>query len=314
VKKSGRCGFTLVEFLVVITIIGILIALLLPAVQAAREAARRAQCMNHLKQLGLGLHNHHQAAGVFPQGEVGVHGEVWSAFILPYIEQQAIYDGLSFESTAQWAWWTWPPPAIANDPNNPHTRNITACETVLPVFRCPSSGVPLHVHDVSGYTPPWHVGKRVPAMYIGCASGLKTSDVDGDFEDLDGVLFNHSVIAIADVRDGSSNTILVGEALPEPKVYDGQKEPISGIGPKDHWYIGSDDVDSHNGIDHSEVLGSTGVPMNRRGDELSFGSAHPGGCHILLGDGSVRFAQESIDFETWRRLGQRSDGQVLGTF
>jgi type II secretory pathway pseudopilin PulG len=300
--------------LVVIAIIGILIGLLLPAVQAVRTAARRAQCKNNLKQIGLALNNHHEAFGVLPQGEVGIHGEVWSAFILPYIEQQAIYDRLTSESKAQWAWWTWPPPAESKDPNNPHTRNITACETVLPVFRCLSASIPLHVHDLSAYTPPWHVEKRVPATYIGCASGVVTSDVDGDFEELDGVLFNHSKIRFEDIGDGTSHTLLVGEALPEPAPYTGVKEPRSGTGPKDHWYIGSDDTDSYNGSDHSEMLGSTGVPINVRGDELSFGSAHAGGCHVGLCDGSVRFVSENVNFQTWRRLGQRADGEVLGDF
>ena len=327
-KSVRRSGFTLVELLVVIAIIGILIALLLPAVQAAREAARRMQCSNNIKQIVLAIHNYHDTYKVFPLGENGRQGDVWSAYILPYIEQKTIYDRITLNgenksisgvSNVQWA----SPSAgleATIDSTNPSHRNIAACETVIPGFRCPSAAIPEHVHDWS--VDSWHVMKRVPATYLGCASGLVTSDVQNSFEQLDGMLFNHSGTKMRDVVDGTTNVIMIAEAVPDAKDSQ-QAEQQSAYGPKDHWYIGSDDVDTGNGLDHSEVLGSTAIPMNLnaleaflaghiRGYELCFGSQHPGGCNVGLCDGSVRMITETIDQDVWSWLGQRGDGNVIG--
>ena len=320
-------GFTLVELLVVIAIIGVLIALLLPAVQAAREAARRMSCTNNLKQLALGVHQYHDALGSFPIGENGTQGDTWGAYILPYIEQMEIYDRLVFNGEAAHVgdtWnvqWAWPAPELypSMTSQNPSHRNIAACETVLPVFRCPSATIDLHVHDWS--VDGWHVMRRVPCTCLGCASGIVMDDTSSNFEWLDGVFFNKSGVRIADIKDGTHQTIMIGEAVPDMPTKL-EREQQSAFGPKDHWYIGSDDVDTGNGLDHSEVLGSTGVPMNLtrveafaqgyiRGYELTFGSMHPGGCNVALCDGSVRYFSENLSLDVWRYLGQRADRKTL---
>jgi prepilin-type N-terminal cleavage/methylation domain-containing protein/prepilin-type processing-associated H-X9-DG protein len=318
-------GFTLVELLVVITIIGILIALLLPAVQAAREAARRTQCANNLKQIGLAIHQVVERTGFLPQGEYSVitsgaatnTGPMWSAFLLPNIEQQPLFDTLTLDQE-RYADWAVSSATESYDTYPATGRNIRACETVIEAFRCPSANIPLHVVDISvdGY----YVNKRVPATYIGCASGTVTNDSYNNFFNLDGVLFNRSKITFADIRDGTSMTLLVGEALPEFANDATAPEDLNGTF-KDHWYIGGDDTDTDrpssdlHGLDHSEGLGSTGVGINlpngTAAAELCFGSAHSNGCQVVLCDGSVHFINQTIDTTTWKCLGCRNDGTPI---
>lgn len=325
----SRRGFTLVELLVVIAIIGILVSLLLPAVQAAREAARRMQCTNNLKQLALAVHNYHDVHKEFPLGENGRHGDVWSAYLLPYIEQLALFDRITLSgenANVNGIWnvqWATPSPGLYPDLESTHPshRNIAACEKVLPIFRCPSAAIDQHVHDWS--VDGWHVMERVPGTYLGSASGVVVDDVSSNFENLDGVFFNRSGIKIGDISDGTSRTMMIGETVPDrPDAV--KRERQSAFGAKDHWYIGSDDVDTGNSLDHSEVLGSTAVPMNLtrtqallrgfiRGYELMYRSEHPAGINVALCDGSVTFIQEGINLDTWRWLGQRADGQRLPT-
>jgi prepilin-type N-terminal cleavage/methylation domain-containing protein/prepilin-type processing-associated H-X9-DG protein len=322
-SRTGSRGFTLVELLVVITIIGILIALLLPAVQAAREAARRMSCGNNLKQIGMALHMCAEHDGRFPQGNYWYmqgnvvqsnRGPMWSTFLLPYIEQQPLFDRISYDEGAQWAWSPsqYPPTPASYD--TPTGRNIAACETEVSVFRCPSTNAPMHVFDIC--VGGWNVGKRVPSNYLGCASGVVTTDRDpSNFFNLDGVLFNLSQITISDIQDGTSNTLLVAEA--EPDAADSTAAEALENGVKDHWFIGGDDGDTNwttpsvQGLDHSEYAGSTGVPINKPHDELAFGSAHSGGCQTVFCDGSVHFISEDIDATTWQRLGSRNDGQPI---
>ncbi len=326
--RNSRQAFTLVELLVVIAIIGILVALLLPAVQTAREAALRMQCKNHLKQMALAVHNYHDIHLSFPIGENGTQGDVWTAYILPYMEMMTIYDRITLNgenANVEGVWnvqWAWPTPdlVVDVDSTNPSYRNIAACETLISIFRCPSANVEQHVHDWS--VDGWHVMRRVPGTYLGCASGIVLDDVSSTFERLDGVFFNRSGVKLADIQDGTSWTMMIGEAVPDmPTTI--ERERQSAFGQKDHWYIGSDDVDTGNGLDHSEVLGSTAVPMNLtrveafqqgfiRSYELSFGSKHPGGCQVALCDGSVTFISENIRLDVWRLIGQRGDGIPLG--
>ena len=194
-------GFTLVELLVVIAIIGILVALLLPAVQAAREAARRSQCSNNLKQIGLALQMYNDTLQVTPDGALGAQGAAWSGYILPFIEQQSLQDIMDFSHSGnQWA---------VGFPGDPNSRmgNLVATETVIPSYRCPSASVPLHVYYIS--TDNWVVFRRVPATYLACASGHtndqnmytfpRTGRLSRLMHNLDGVMFQ--VVGYPEQRD-----------------------------------------------------------------------------------------------------------------
>src|SRR5688572_4779440 len=157
--RGRRLGFTLVELLVVIAIIGILVALLLPAVQAAREASRRSTCSNNLKQLGVALHNYHDVIEVFPFGW-NDRGAGWTAMILPFAEQKALFDTLDFQESGPGNW----------DSGSP---NQDACETKLNVFRCPTMAAQERV-NFNG------IARRVPTSYRGVASSVADADDGGD--------------------------------------------------------------------------------------------------------------------------------------
>lgn len=349
-----RAGFTLIELLVVIAIIAILVALLLPAVQQAREAARRTQCKNNLKQLALACHNFHDVYDGWPMAaEFGV-GTTWSGLLLPYLEQQNAYQMLTMqEDSVINAQWAYPLPGKPGDPNDtPVWRNLFVCEQVFPMFRCPSDTFPAQVADISGDN--WIVQRRAAMNYLGCVSGRLADDrryrtgvatpwgSTGSVEvisDLDGVFLqkvNHQRIKrngghygmigkrMADITDGTSNTIAIGEAVPDmgaiPEMGTVRENNQPGFGRKDHWGIGSDDVDTTNQGDMSEALGSTGVPMNQKKPavgstafaayEISFGSRHTGGAQFAMADGSVRFLTENIDVRVYSALGTRDGGEV----
>jgi len=294
-------GFTLIELLVVIAIIAILIALLLPAVQQAREAARRTQCRNNLKQMGLALHNYHDEFGVFPMGYHWPLGTGWSYHLLPQLDQGTLYNSFTVGTpqTVSESIWRSGAPSVA-------------IGTKLPVFRCPSSASPDSRENVDG------VPVRIPCDYIGCASGVRTTDSPTSshgigLENLDGILFRTSNVKMRDILDGTSNTVGIGEAVNE-----------SSASQVDHWYIGSDDLgrlDTPNSQDSSEFLGSLGVKLNlfylgssTDDIEISFKSRHPGGVQFLLMDGRVRFISQSIDASVRQGLGTRAGGEVLGEY
>jgi prepilin-type N-terminal cleavage/methylation domain-containing protein len=299
---AGR-GFTLVELLVVIAIIGVLVALLLPAVQAAREAARRTQCSNNLKQLALALHNYHDTILTFPFGWSD-RGAGWSTMILPQIEQAPLYDTLQFAEADNW------------DADN--TPNERACGTVINPFRCPSAAVPLHV-DNQG------IPGRVPACYRGVASSTADSDdtstskVGRSLEilNLEGIFFACSHVRMADITDGTSNTYMIGESRWESFSQDGNV--------MDFWYIGSPQADpcscssGSGGTEKTEFCGSTGVPINARFlpstsgyvKEISFSSYHPSGAMFANADASVRFVPFTINFATYQALGSRNGGEAV---
>jgi prepilin-type N-terminal cleavage/methylation domain-containing protein len=332
--RSSRpnAGFTLVELLVVIAIIGVLVALLLPAVQAARESARRSQCQNNLKQLALACMMYHDAFELFPEGAKNQEGHMWSAHILPYIEQdnakKIMSDGIGGNN------WAFPRPGYSQeDLNSDQWINVRAMETFIPIFQCPSAGLPESQYCV---TPDrWYVENRVPCSYIGNATGIQTNQYFNEgLRDVDGVLFGLSEIAIKDIEDGTSNTLLIGDAVHDIEENDrlafeadmrasSPRTPNSNR--KDHWYIGSDDIDITFGLDVSECMGSTGVPINYQAQflgqrkcfndndsvdchkiQLAFGSEHPGGMQGAKCDGSVDYIQEDIDAIVWRDMGTRA--------
>ncbi len=304
-------GFTLIELLVVIAIIAVLIALLLPAVQQAREAARRSQCRNNLKQLGLGMQNYHDIHKVFPFG-FDARETLWHAMILPQIDQAPLFKTLIWDENGLGNW----------DAVGP---NLTACETVIGAFRCPS--MPRPEHDNNQGIP-----GRVPNSYRGCAGSNVYSDDASTIPPgvpagaksleetpLDGMMFGCSSVRISEVKDGTSNTIMVGESYNDTYSKDGQE--------MDYWQMGSPQSGGWNpggagGTEYSEGLGSTGPKMNSRLDlsvngvlmEMSFGSYHTGGAHFGMVDGSVRFISENVNLATYRGLGSRNAKEVLGEF
>lgn len=358
--KRNRVGFTLIELLVVIAIIAILIGLLLPAVQKVREAAARMQCQNNLKQLGIACHAFHDANEGWPLGAEFNVGSMWSAFILPYMEQDNVFRALTFQedgiANIQWAAGL---PGVAGNiaSTDASVRNIGACETKFSVFTCPSAGLPATIPDISGDN--WIVQRRVPANYLGCVSGRIVDDrrrvtaatpwgSTGGTEDihtLDGIFiakmahqrirYNNmayggmsSGVTMVGITDGTSNTIAIGEALTDrfaiPDMGLTRENNASGFGRKDHWAIGSDDIDTSNQGDMSECLFSTAVRINTprvaagsaafAAYELSAGSNHTGGANFLMADGSVRFIRDSIDAATYSALGTRAGGETLNNF
>ncbi len=305
-------GFTLIELLVVIAIIAILIALLLPAVQQAREAARRTQCKNNLKQLGLALHNYHDTVNVFPWG-FDERETLWSAMILPQIEQTNLYNTLVWQEGTIGNW---------NHAGGPNTK---ACATIVEGFRCPS--MPLGPRDNES------IPGRVPVSYRACAGSMISSDDAStrpagfntvafkslEENNLDGIFYGCSSIRMRDITDGTSNTIMVGESRTSEYSKDGQQ--------MDYWQFGSPqsggwNINSTGGTEYTEGLGSCVVKPNANLDltmngvlmEMAFGSYHIGGAQYTLADGSVRFISENIDLGVYRALGTRGGGEVVGEF
>ena len=341
--KTRKRGFTLVELLVVIAIIGILIGMLLPAVQQVREAARRTACSNNIRQVALGVHNFSSSfSEQMPMLGEAQEGGHWTAFVLPHIEANNVFEALSFGENN---WAAGSPLANANiNSANPIERHIAACETVIPTFKCPSS---IHgtagILDGSTWSPPWFVAKRQTCNYLGVVTGLQPNDwreiVGGlNHSELDGIFITRApheqrisqggmggAVKFADVRDGLTNTLLIGEAEPQPDLRSiaAGAEPRSS-GRKDHWYIGGDDFDNWEGIDWSELGGSTAVPINYPQPttpitpvsvewgmyEVSFGSNHSGGANFAKGDASVEFVAETIDPLVFSARGTRGGGEA----
>jgi prepilin-type N-terminal cleavage/methylation domain-containing protein/prepilin-type processing-associated H-X9-DG protein len=293
-------AFTLVELLVVIAIIGILVALLLPAVQAAREAARRMQCGNNLHQLAIAAHNYHDLHRRFPPGfllenRTSFSGPFWSSMLLPQLEQTSLFDTIEFGE----------PWDIDGSPNE------LACATYLPAFRCPSSTSAKHM-TLQGIT------NRVPSNYLGCATGLATHEsgpgLQAGDSNLDGIFYISSATRLADVLDGTSSTVAIGEAEFDISVRGFDHNGGTHI--VDHWYIGSPGI---NKSEVSETLGSTAAPVNAIFDanqsidekELCFSSRHPGGAQVSFADGHVSMVAETIDALVWSGLGTRARGEVV---
>jgi type II secretory pathway pseudopilin PulG len=286
----------LVELLVVIAIIGILVALLLPAIQAARESARRAQCMNNLKQIGIALQNYHSAKKTFPPGASFGEGATWTGFLLPYMEEAALANELKIDLVTPKA-YAHSSPTYTSPLPDPY-KNINALEAVIPTLRCPTIFLPERMPDRDhrkGY-----VQGRSPITYIACASGIATSQdstqvLSGQFhfwlEQMDGVMsgvflrpqnpppdhsqdWGDSLVSISKITDGSSKTVAAGEAwfdvnrvTANPGPYN-RPETATGSR-KDHWAVGSNAVAaplSEQLGDPSEAMGSTGVPPNMHKD------------------------------------------------
>lgn len=302
-NHSRSAAFTLIELLVVIAVIGILVALLLPAIQAAREAARRVQCMNHLRQIGIAMHNYESTSRSFPWGIHAGWGHGWHAAILPQLEQQNLYSTIPWTEQGEWD---------GTDLNSETFRELA--QTHVPTYRCPSQPGPLHESRVIN-----EVGNRAIGNYLGNGGGDVNNEcmcnAAANFNESNGVLLAadfregsvpRAPIRFRDVLDGLSNTLLVVE---------GKYELDSNCSVCDRFTIYHPDFDLDGGTDFTEALGSTyfkiNTTENEAARELSFGSFHIGGCLALFCDGAVRFQSENVDRDTWRAAGSRDGFEFM---
>ncbi|MHC2071004.1 DUF1559 family PulG-like putative transporter [Bremerella sp. T1] len=299
--KKTRRGFTLVELLVVIAIIGVLIALLLPAVQQAREAARRMQCTNNLKQIGLALHNYHDTYNALPAAWIRRHGSSdpkygWASMILPFIEQSNLYDQLD-------------PGRIALKDRFKSSATATdkaLLQTVIDGYRCPSDVTgDLNDKDIFGSD---HFDIAT-ANYI-CSIGdvSVTGDIDGG-----AVFYGNSYLGFKDITDGLSNTAMIGErdgGNSEDTSVNFRAAVWAGVGRDNN--NGSGFVGRTTGRSNFVInfdYGATGATANLG---KGFSSLHPGGVNMLLGDGAVRFIPETANpTNVVRPLTLRSDGKTI---
>ncbi len=312
-QTSRSRGFTLVELLVVIAIIGILIAMLLPAVQSSRQSAQRVRCANNLRQIGLGLHSYHQQYSELPIGSTYSttrKTKTWATLILPFIDRQSHYDSFDFNQDIT------------------HANNTKAMTTVVETFICPSDpagqmGVlPARCQCCPG-SPETSMALWYPAtvgpVYDGHCSFCDSSTPGEDNyccqgknygQNGDGPGMFHrwpTPVKFEDVTDGQSNTIMLGETLPEQTLHNmafganmplGQTNiPINTMTLESKMpIVGASDSANHSRNPYYQTLG--------------FKSYHKGGITVCLGDGSVHFLAETIDYKLYNDLGTRAGGEV----
>lgn len=348
-NRRFRSAFTLIELLVVIAIIAILIALLLPAVQQAREAARRSQCKNNLKQIGLAMHNYLDTFGTFPIGSLyglstafppyGSNLTTWNVRLLPYIEQTTLYNNVNFDV----------------HPGNTAANNAVA-QTELPAYRCPSDSNGRGSCG-SGFD------QYGPTNYVGCVGGGSGTDDDArggggsgtappftvpggnstwyacpqNNDTQRGIFSANSFTKLASITDGTSNTALVSECLVGVPRYH-QTSPagdtnctpsgLSGATRRTNsgyswmfgrtnpaWYFSAMYTPNfRRAATATEVDGIYDCSNNDIGGAYVARSKHTGGVQVTLADGSVRFVSDNINRQTWRDVGNRKDGNPVGEF
>ncbi len=324
-----RRGFTLIELLVVIAIIAVLIALLLPAVQSAREAARRAQCVNNLKQLGLAMHNYHDAVGSFPPGSMvnfGWGGPWWSwaVFILPQIEQGPLYNAINFS---------------LNDGANMSLEHSTVYRSIVSAYVCPTDDsnrlfddrkwttiLDLGTSYASGplnYIASWgdqRTGNPLLDIYSSEPPG-RTWGCNNTFTGMFGDCSSGAVTTMASCTDGTSNTLLLGENSPH---YNGQLTWVNGHGAYGgtivplNWLTNLKDgeTDKTDGTVCSTAyitaIDATHCFRNQVYN-FAFKSKHPGGGNFAMADGSVRFLKQTINPRTYTALSTRNRGEVVSS-
>lgn len=332
--KSGvRPAFTLVELLVVIAIIGILVALLLPAIQAAREAARRAQCTNNMRQQGIALLNYHDVKKRFPEGirvpdpNVAPHGPPawgWGGMIIPYLEETTLAN--QFQSIVDGQGRGFPDYNWENTTYN-GIRSGDLAKTPLQTYVCPS--------DVMQPINTIYNGNKDPyakSNYVGVAGRYGAVDPPENprpykfitpvnianpdmftqeerelYEGTSGIFGGNQITKIGQITDGTSKTLMVVER-------DGGDE--TGLSPRRaaYWcgairtrWLNSNLTNVQNDVDGYYLINS---PTFRYG----IGSLHPGGTNAMMGDGHVVFLSEDMDGETWARLGTMAEGKVVSNF
>lgn len=286
-------AFTLIELLVVIAVIAILIALLLPAVQQAREAARRTQCKNNLKQIGLALHNYHGQHAVFPFGS-GRAGDYWSwsALILPQLEQQNLYNQIDFNYAAI----------------ELHTVNNQAAVTFIDVYLCPSAPSPSLLSTTIRIPGVEDAAETNYSALATLETGLVPphlfqygSDPLGK-----GVMYLNSSTRIRDITDGTSNTLIVCEIDLD------QDDPWKSLHPSH-----CPDLQCNVGkywCTANTATSGFGINSWLHYHESPIQSHHAGGAHVAITDGTVRFLSENINPEVLRTLTTRAGGEVIGAF
>lgn len=333
-------GFTLIELLVVIAIIAILIALLLPAVQQAREAARRTQCKNNLKQLGLAMHNYHDVFNTFPPGAVHStvprsgagntsFGPSFYAMLLPYVERATMYKKMIFEGKS---------PGYVNEGNSTTaTNNLGVINEAgaMNWMRCPSSVMPEREPNRDPFAHYAGIG--------GCADPQTFTETriynDGGLGLISGggMAIANKPIRIRDVTDGTSNTMHLGEMSGRiERLVAGTYSYPSPSGTVHGWLMGTRNAGFPPNLDTGTSGGDQrcfnmvtiryspnqapfanqlfpGMGSNQ-GANNPLSSQHPGGVQITLGDGSCRFISENMDLETLKKLATRDDGQVIGEY
>lgn len=320
VSRRRRSAFTLIELLVAVAIIGVLMALLLPAVQKVREAANRTRCANNLKQLALAAHHHHDAQGRFPNGLHTVetagggyaNGTCWEVELFPYVEQDNLKN--------RWDY---------NDFRNNVAGGMAATTAqVLPVLLCPSDFLPeLVLYHSADRFPQYAYAKGFFSMSsYGGNAGKRSFPLN--MATGDGIFCQDSRVGLADVTDGASNTFLFGERSHEDPTFDRLISlynpafyPLAAWG---KWAA----VHATSGGAVGQRLFSTPVPINYRvptdtsvddfqgpdGGQnnrlCAYGSGHPGGANFAFADGSVRFLSNNIPLETLQALSTRAGGEV----
>jgi prepilin-type N-terminal cleavage/methylation domain-containing protein/prepilin-type processing-associated H-X9-DG protein len=317
-QYSRRSGLTLIEMLVVIAIIGVLIGLLLPAVQMVREAARRMSCTNNLRQVALAAHDYHDARGKFPAGahpaamvgSVPTGGTNLWVELLPYFEQRNLFE--------KWDY-------IDNRNNVAGDRNATTA-LVIKILLCPSDPLPRGrvSHLTVAGVPSWADGFYGLSSYGGNAGRRSYHPGDPpDFPRLtrDGIFWNESCVRFADITDGSSSTLLFGERFRVDPNYD-QLVPVLAPGrPPSLAEVGRWALVGSPAAMMGQVTLHTAVPINYQvpswGDlstlddrGCAFGSGHPGGANFAFADGSVRFVRKTLPLATLQALSTRAGGEV----
>jgi prepilin-type N-terminal cleavage/methylation domain-containing protein/prepilin-type processing-associated H-X9-DG protein len=311
-----RRGFTLIELLVVIAIIAVLIALLLPAVQAAREAARRMQCNNNLKQIGLAMHNYEGIHNVLPSARTN-SPHYWSSLaqILPHLEGASLYNAINFD--------------FSQRPTPTSPANSTAVRIIIPTYLCPSDPRQERVHPDYG-----------PTNYVANAGtdsmGSSFTRPDGTTGTPNGLMFDKSRVRFAEITDGLSNTTAYSETLKgsgvdttgdTPRsVIDQYKKGTSSVFYTDDYCATITTLGGNRAQEWSRGSFTGGSTINNArtpnskipdcaGDLnglISARSAHPGGVNVLFADGHVQFVKESVARATWWAVSTRASGEVVG--